>query len=89
MIKRLHRCSGLAEAEAMVAQLAGRTDGGEGLAGLLLASSSSSAGCVEKGAMNWAMQVTLDKDAGGGFRVKSLGPAPLRGCSTFMHRAIG
>lgn len=69
----------------MVAQLAGRTDGGEGLAGLLLPSSAG----VGKGAMNWAVQMTLDKDAGCGFRVESLGPSPLRGCSTFMHRAVG
>jgi hypothetical protein len=82
LIKGLHRCRGLAEAEAMVARFAGREKGGEDLAGLL-------ASVAEGGAVDWVVQVALDRESGSGFRVKSLGPALLRGSSTFMHRAVG
>lgn len=79
LLRGLHQCQGLAEAEAMVAQFAGRKDGREGLADVLVAG----------GVVDWAVEVSLDKEAGSGFKVKSLGPSPLYGSSTFMHRTVG
>lgn len=79
LLRGVHKCQGLAEAEAMVAHFAGRQEGSEGLADVVAAG----------GVMDWAVEVTLDKGAGSGFKAKSLGPSPLCGSSTFMHRAVG
>jgi hypothetical protein len=86
LLKGIHRCRGrgLIDAEAMVVHFAGRKDGGEGLAELLTAAAAEGEVVVD-----WAVQVTLDKQSGSSFRVKSLGPALLRGSSTLMHRAVG
>ncbi len=83
LLKGIHRCRGLAEAEAMAVHFAGRKDGGEGLAELLAAAAADGE------VADWAVQVTLDKQSGSSVRVKSLGPALLRGSSTLMHRTVG
>ena len=67
----------------MLAKFTGRKDGPEGLADATRGEPSG------KGTVDWAFRLTLDKGIGAGFRVVCLGPVPVRGSSTFMHRAIG
>lgn len=74
----------------MVAQFAGSKAGVEGLADVLMSAAVAGGGGGGSGmVVDWAVQVTLDKEAGSGFRTKSLGVSVLRGCFTFMHRAVG
>jgi hypothetical protein len=84
VLKELHRVGGLHQAEAILAHFVGK-ERPEGLAEIFAQQNQQQGRSV----VDWGIRLTLDKDSGTGFQVKHLGPIPMRGCSTFMHRALG